>query len=95
VAATLAEEEDGGAAVPSMEAPPALPSPAFHFNKKIPACAAPATPEEMQARVAYREALVAEKQGKADQRSAAMHALTRELLTLRVALAAAGQDQPG
>jgi len=49
----------------------------------------------MQARVAYLEALVAEKQGKADQRSAAMHALTRELLTLRVALAAAGQDQPG
>ncbi len=49
----------------------------------------------MQARVAYREALVAEKQGKADQRRAVMHALTRELLTLRVALAAAGQDQPG
>jgi hypothetical protein len=47
----------------------------------------------MEARLAQVEALVAAKQGTTDQRSATLHALTRELTMLRASLAA-GREEP-
>ncbi len=94
VVATLDGEAEGTVGGRT-DPPPALPNPAFHFNKKAPTCLPPVTRAEMEARLAQVEALVAEKQGTTDQRSATMHALMRELTTLRGALAAWREGQQG
>jgi hypothetical protein len=66
--------------------PPALPGPAFHFNKKVPMRAPATETEEVGARLQQVEAQIAKKQGKTDQRSAAMQALLRERDSLQARL---------
>lgn len=68
--------------------PPTLPSPAFHFNKKVPMRSADNDAEDLQARLASLEMLIAKKKGKVDQRSASMQALLREHAEIRARLEA-------
>jgi len=63
--------------------PPALPSPAFHFNKKVPMRSFSTSGENLQTKEAYLEAQIAKKQGKADRRSATMRALLQELAEVK------------
>jgi hypothetical protein len=58
--------------------PPTLPSPAFHFNKKVPMRSPLTEVEEVNARLQQIETQIAKKQGKADQRSASLQALLKE-----------------
>jgi hypothetical protein len=66
--------------------PPMLPSPAFHFNKKVPMRSPTIEATEVQARLQQVEAQIAKKQGKVDQRSASMQALLRERAELQAHL---------
>lgn len=68
--------------------PPTLPSPAFHFNKKVPMREPPKAAEDLRERLAQVQAQIAKKQGKADQRSAAMKALLQERDSLQARLEA-------
>jgi hypothetical protein len=68
--------------------PPTLPSPAFHFNKKVPMREPPNAVEGLRERLAQVEAQIAKKQEKADQRSAAMKALLQERDSLQARLEA-------
>ena len=68
--------------------PPTLPSPAFHFNKKVPMRLPTTEAEEVSARLQQVEAQLVKKQGKTDQRSASLQALVRERAELRARLEA-------
>jgi hypothetical protein len=68
--------------------PPVLPSPAFHFNKKVPLRSTPNVAEDLHARLASVEAQIAKKRGKVDQRSASLQALVRERVELQARLEA-------
>jgi len=79
------QDEAGSDGKPKIEAlpPPTLPSPAFHFNKKVPLRAAPTPAEDLQTRLAQVEAQIAKKQGKTDRRSASFQALLKERVGLQ------------
>jgi len=68
--------------------PPALPSPAFHFNKKVPMRSPTTEAAEVHARLQQVEAQIAKKQGKRDQRSASLQALLKERAELQARLEA-------
>ncbi len=84
------QDEAGSDAKLKLESlpPPTLPSPAFHFNKKVPLRSAPNASEDLPARLAQVEAQIAQKRGKVDQRSASLQALVRERAELQARLAA-------
>ena len=63
--------------------PPALPSPAFHFNKNVPRRSPMTEAEEVNVRLQQVEAQIAKKQGKTDQRSASLQALLKERAELQ------------
>ena len=63
--------------------PPALPSPAFHFNKNVPMRSPMTEAEEVNVRLQQVEAQIAKKQGKTDQRSASLQALLKERAELQ------------
>lgn len=63
--------------------PPALPSPAFHFNKNVPMRSPMTEAQEVNLRLQQVEAQIAKKQGKADQRSASLQALLKERAELQ------------
>ena len=84
--AELNEQDEGGndeklklEALP----PPALPGPAFHFNKKVPLRIAPTPEEDLQTRLAQVEEQIAKKQGRTDRRSASFQALLKERAELQ------------
>jgi integrase len=68
--------------------PPTLPSPAFHFNKKVPMRSPTTEAEEIDARLQQVEAQIVKKQGKTDQRSASLQALLKERAALQARLEA-------
>jgi len=84
------QDEAGSGATTKLEAlpPPALPSPVFHFNKKVPLRSAATATEDLHARLAQVEAQISKKQGKADRRSASLQALLREQAELQARLEA-------
>ncbi len=86
--AELNEQDEAGCNAPmKLEdlPPPTLPGPAFHFNKKVPLRLSPTTSsDDVNARLQQIETQIAKKQGKVDQRSAAMQALLRERAELQV-----------
>ena len=91
VVAELNEQDEAGSdARTKLEAlpPPMLPSPAFHFNKKVPLRSTPNAAEDLHARLAQVEAQITKKQGKVDQRSASLQALVRERTELQARLEA-------
>jgi len=64
--------------------PPTLPSPAFHFNKKVPMRSLSTSAEEdVHARLQQVEAQIVKKQGKTDRRSASLQALLKERVELQ------------
>src|SRR6266536_3176987 len=67
--------------------PPALPGPAFHFNKKVTMRSPMTAAEEIHARLQQVEAQIAKKQGKTDRRSASLQALLKERAELQARLA--------
>ncbi len=79
------QDEAGSDTTAKLEAlpPPTLPGPAFHFNKKVPLRSAATATEDLHARLAYLEARIAKKRGKADRRSASLQALLREQAELK------------
>ena len=79
------QDEAGGSIATKLAAfpPPTLPSPAFHFNKKVPMRLPTTEVEEINARLQQIEAQIAKKQGKTDQRSASMQALLKERAELQ------------
>ena len=84
------QDEAGSDTMTKLEAlpPPMLPSPAFHFNKKVALRSTPNAAEDLHARLAQVEAQLAKKQGKVDQRSASLQALVRERAELQARLEA-------
>jgi hypothetical protein len=82
------QDEAESSAKSKLEAlpPPTLPSPAFHFNKKVPLRSPTTEAEETRARLEQVEAQIAKKQGKADRRSASLQALLRERDALQARL---------
>ncbi|HEU5382405.1 MAG TPA: tyrosine-type recombinase/integrase [Ktedonobacteraceae bacterium] len=66
--------------------PPTLPSPAFHFNKRVPLRAAPDPAEDLQTRLTQVEEQIARKQGKVDRRSALVEALLQEQAEIKARL---------
>jgi len=84
------QDEAGSGATTKLEAlpPPALPSPVFHFNQKVPLRSAATATEDLHARLAQVEAQISKKQGKADRRSASLQALLREQAELQARLEA-------
>ena len=90
VTALNTQDEAGSDAVTRLEAlpPPLLPSPAFHFNEKVPLRTAAIAAEDVHARLAQVEAQINKKQGKADRRSASLQALLREQAELQARLEA-------
>ena len=84
------QDEAESSAQSKLEAlpPPTLPSPAFHFNKKVPMRSTPAPAEELQVRLARIEAQIAKKQGKTDRRSASLQALLKERAELHMQMEA-------
>ena len=82
----LNEQDAGGSSVATrLETlpPPALPSPACHFNKKVPMRSSMTEAEEVNARLQQVEAQIAKKQAKTDQRSASLQALLKERAELQ------------
>ena len=75
-------EVDGSAELREI-LPPALPGAAFHFNKRVPRRGPEGDAEDLRTRLEHLEALLAEKRGKADRRSAVMQALVQELDRVR------------
>ena len=90
VAALNTQDEAGSDVTTKLEAlpPPLLPSPAFHFNTKVPLRSAATSAEDVHARLAHVEAQISKKQGKADRRSASLQALLREQAELQARLEA-------
>jgi hypothetical protein len=87
----LNEQAEAGASIATRLAafpPPTLPSPAFHFNKKVPMRLPTTEVEEVSARLQQVETQIVKKQGKTDQRSASLQALVRERAELQVRLEA-------
>jgi len=84
------QDEAGGSIATRLAAfpPPTLPSPAFHFNKKVPMRLPTTEAEEVSARLQQVEAQLVKKQGKTDQRSASLQALVRERAELQARLEA-------
>ena len=84
------QDEVGSGAMRKLESlpPPTLPSPAFHFNQKVPLRSATTVTEDLHVRLAHLEAQLAKKRGKADQRSASLQALLREQAELQARLEA-------
>ena len=82
------QDEAESSAKSKLEAlpPPTLPSPAFHFNKKVPMRSPTTEAEETRARLEQVEAQIAKKQGKADRRSASLQALLWERDALQARL---------
>src|SRR5713226_7165117 len=72
--------------------PPTLPSPAFHFNKKVPMRSPMTEAEEVHARLQQVEAQIAKKQGKTDQRSVSLQALLKERAELQARLEKWGKE---
>jgi hypothetical protein len=68
--------------------PPELPSPAFHFNKKVPMRSVTTSTEDLQLRRTQLEAQIAKKQGKTDRRNASLQALMQELVEVKARIAA-------
>jgi hypothetical protein len=68
--------------------PPALPGPAFHFNKKVPMRSPTSEAEEVNARLQQVEAQIAKKQGRVDLRSASLQALLKDRAELQARLEA-------
>ena len=68
--------------------PPVLPSPAFHFNKKVSMRSPTTEAEEVNVRLQQVEAQIAKKQAKTDQRSASLQALLKERAELQARLEA-------
>ncbi len=83
----LNEQDEAGSSTTTIREshlPPALPSPDFHFNKKVPFRSATTTTPNLLARLASLEIQIAKKRrGKADQRSAALRALLQEQAELQ------------
>lgn len=92
IAALDDEGEDRATGGRRLMAPPALPSPAFHFNATVVPHGRTAESEDLQARLADLEAVAAQRRGKTDQRSAAMHAIAQEMDRVRALLAARERD---
>ncbi len=93
--AELNEQDEAGSDATTQREllpPPMLPSPAFHFNKKVPLRSPTTEAAEVQARLQQVEAQIAKKQGKVDQRSASMQALLRERAELQAHL---GEQEKG
>jgi hypothetical protein len=82
------QDETGSNSTTPLETlpPPTLPSPAFHFNKKVPMRSCMSSAEEIDERLQQVEAQIAKKQGKSDQRSASLKALLRERAELHARL---------
>jgi len=66
--------------------PPTLPSPAFHFNKKVPMRPSATQGETLQQKLVRLEELVAKKQSKVDRRSASMQALLQEIAEVKASI---------
>ena len=82
----LNEQDEGGSSIATqLETlpPPALPGPAFHFNKNVPMRSPTSEAEEVNARLQQVEAQLAKKQAKTDQRSASLQALLKERAELQ------------
>jgi integrase len=79
------QDEEGLDATMKLETllPPALPGPAFHFNKKVPLRSAANEAVDLQTRLAQVEGQIAKKQGKTDRRSASLQALLKERAELQ------------
>ena len=79
------QDEAGGSIATRLAAfpPPTLPGPAFHFNKKVPMRLPTTEVEEVDARLQQVEAQITKKQGKADQKSAALQVLLKERAELQ------------
>ena len=87
----LNEQDEGASNIATRREtlpPPALPGPAFHFNKKVPMRLPTTEAEEVSARLQQVEAQIVKKQGKTDQRSASLQALVRERAELQARLEA-------
>jgi integrase len=84
------QDEAGGSIATKLAAfpPPTLPSPAFHFNKKVPMRLPTTEAEEINARLQQLETQIAKKRGKTDQRSASLQALLKERAELQARLEA-------
>ncbi len=84
------QDEAGGSIATRLAAfpPPTLPSPAFHFNQKVPMRLPTTEAEEVSARLQQVEAQIVKKQEKTDQRSASLQALVRERSVLQARLEA-------
>jgi len=86
----LNDQEEAGVVAATEDVyvpPPTLPSPAFHFNKKVPIRSARNEAVDLQARLAQVEAQIAKKQGKSDRRSASLQALLKECTELQARIA--------
>jgi len=88
------QDEAGGSIATRLAAfpPPTLPSPAFHFNKKVPMRLPTTEAEEINARLQQVEVQITKKQGKTDQRSASLQALLRERAELQTRLESLKED---
>jgi len=71
--------------------PPELPSPAFHFNKKVPFRSAANGTGDLQVRLAQVEAQIVKKQSRTDRRSASLQVLLKERAELQAQLEAQRQ----
>jgi hypothetical protein len=79
------QDEAGNDAMARLESlpPPELPSPAFHFNKKIPLRSQTTSAHELEEKLAQVEAQIAKKRAKTDRRSASLRALLQEQARLK------------
>jgi hypothetical protein len=75
--------------------PPELPSPAFHFNKKVPFRSAVNETQDLRERLAQVETQIAKKQRKTDRRSASLQVLLKERAELQAQLEVQRKDDPG
>ena len=84
------QDEAGGSIATKLAAfpPPTLPSPAFHFNKKVLMRLPTTEAREINARLQQLETQIAKKRGKTDQRSASLQALLKERAELQARLEA-------
>jgi hypothetical protein len=87
------QDEVGSDSKPRLEGipPPELPSPAFHFNKKVPFRSAANETGDLQARLAQVEAQIVKKQSRTDRRSASLQVLLKERAELQAQLEAQRQ----
>ena len=89
--AELNEQDESGSDATTkreMLPPPTLPSPVFHFNKKVPLRSPASEAVDIYTRLQQIESQIAKRQGKTDQRSAALQALLKERAELQARLEA-------